>query len=92
EGNTRLQKVVSFFVPEVEKKEEEEKLATQYKRWKVAQVHAWNHDIAVKHRLQTEAIASLPQRLKEQALKPDYSPIPLNRKLLFHTPPESYRD
>eukprot|EP00955_Chlamydomonas_euryale_P083811 363892-Chlamydomonas_euryale.AAC.5 len=52
---------------------------------------AWRDDMWGKHALQRAALRALPQRLRAAAEAPDLAPFPLDRQLLFQTPPEAYR-
>jgi hypothetical protein len=69
-----------------------EKQMKAYVDQRTLERHAWIKDKSVKHKLQMAAIRALPERLRLLAVQPDYSPYPLNRHFLFHSPPESYRD
>mmetsp|Transcript_4209 Transcript_4209/g.7505 ORF Transcript_4209/g.7505 Transcript_4209/m.7505 type:complete len:158 (-) Transcript_4209:87-560(-) len=100
EGNPRLQQIVSFILPD---ERQPKPLTSEQSSYQGILLEAkraseidhekeWHSKMMTKHALQFRAINTLPSRLRAHALQPDYSPIPLNRKLLFFTPPESYRD
>ncbi len=48
--------------------------------------------MAQRRRLQEEALAALPPRLREQAMQPDLSPFPPARTFFLATPPRIYME
>lgn len=96
EGNPRLKAVLDMLTPPEVKDlpltaEDKARLAEYHQQW-VAEGHAWIKDMAMKHKLQQAALKALPETLRRKAMQPDLTPFPPNRKYLFDTPPESYRD
>lgn len=97
EGNPRLKAVLDMLTPPELKElpppsKEDKAREAKYHRLRVSEGHAWNRDMAMKHRLQQAALRALPKHLREKAMQPDLTPFPPNRKYLFDTPPEAYRD
>ena len=96
EGNPRLKAVLDMLTPPEVKDlpvtaEDKIRLAEYHQQW-VEEGHAWIKDMATKHKLQLAALKALPEPLRRKAMQPDLTPFPPNRKYLFDTPPESYRD
>ncbi|KXZ42164.1 hypothetical protein GPECTOR_192g310 [Gonium pectorale] len=63
-----------------------------HRQARIAEHHAWVKDMTTKFKLQRAAMKALPERLRQLAMVPDHTPFPMDRKYLFDTPPEAYRD
>ncbi|KAG2499122.1 hypothetical protein HYH03_002705 [Edaphochlamys debaryana] len=96
ESNPRLSPVVTLLSPPprqaVPLTPEQQAAVAEHEATTFAEHQAWVRDMAVKFQLQKAALHALPEPLRQMATQPDTSPLPLNRKYLFDTPPEAYRD